>query len=197
MTRRGFNPCLICQTEASGPKSGTVCGECIRKVSAYDELRARSIVGTVAVRLPAYPNVPGARRPFAEASLDAAAAERECNARGRLELLLRELRSALDRPASRWNDVLPGEGNRRDLTPRLTPAEQIAWKAHDRNQEIYTVPEGLAQVLVDLDPFLQAALREAEADGKRQGSNLLASLASGDLTSTEFERRAGIARTKE
>lgn len=197
MSRRGVNPCLICGESAPGPKGGTVCAECTRKVSAYDALRARAIDGTVAIQLPAYPSIPGARRPFEGDGVNPELPPEQCNARGRLELLLRELRRAFDRPASRWQSPLPGEGNVRDLQPRLPQAERAGWQAYDRTRERYNVPEALAQVLVDLDPFLHAALREAEEEGKRQGSDLLASLAAGDLTNQDFERRAGIARSKE
>lgn len=197
MNRRGVNPCLVCSEPAPGPKGGTVCAECRRKVAGYDDLRARSIEGTIAILLSTYPSVPGARRPFGADALSPEVAAEQCNARGRLELLLRELRTALDRPAAQWHSPLPGEGNVRDVQPRLVGDERSRWLAHDRNRERYNVPEALAQVLVDLDPFLHAALREAEEEGKRQGSNLLASLAAGDLTNHEFERRAGIARAKE
>lgn len=194
--RRGINPCLICAEEATGPKGGTVCPECVRKVNAYDELRAKTVTGTVAVRLPAYPSIPGGKHDFNVVDVAAAHADPSTNARGRLELLLRELRRALDKPAQRWSETLPGEGNRLDVKPRLSPSELTNWRTYDRTSELYNVPEALAQVLVDLDPFLHAAFRESEEDGKRQGSNLLASLAAGDLTNSDFERRAGIARDK-
>jgi hypothetical protein len=141
MTRRGFNPCLICHTEAAGPKGGTVCDECVRKVKAYDELRAQSIAGTVAVRLLAHPSIPGARRSFGTADVTASLQDDSINARGRLEVLLRELRRVLDKPASRWSEPLPGEGNRKEVTPRLRPAELAQWRSYDRNMELYNVPE--------------------------------------------------------
>lgn len=176
MSRRGTNPCLVCAEPAAGPKGGVVCVECRRKVEDYDVMRARFLDGSVCIRLSQYPYVPGRGR--------------ESPKRQQLDDLLRELRSSLDRPTNRrgwacW--PAPGE-----LANEFEGKARERGVIEGRDFMPYNVDARLAQFLIDLEPMLQQALREAEEDGKRQGSNLLAQLAAGNLTTDEFHKKAGI-----
>lgn len=178
-TRRGMNPCLICGGLTSGPKGGVVCGECRRKVDDYDQLRGRYLAEQVAIRVRQYPYVPGRSKSAAGP-----------NARHVLDDLLRELRAATE-PVRRkgWTSLASGEtatdADKAGIKPRVIGA------AIDHAMTI-NVPRNLAQFLLDLEPAIYHAVNEAEEDGRRQGTNLLAQLAAGNLTSDEFERKAGI-----
>jgi hypothetical protein len=181
MTRRGENPCLICRELASGPKGGTVCPECVRKVEAYDAMREQAHRGAVSIRLRQYPYVPSS-----------SGGMRRDEKATQLENLLRDLRLALDRPSTRrgWGTwAAPGE-----LAPEFEGKPRERGMVEDRDQTAFNVDARLAQFLLDLEPMIQHAIREAEENGKKQGSNLLAQLAAGELTSAEFEKRAGITR---
>lgn len=181
-TRRGYNPCIIegCEEVGGGAKGTVVCSECRRKIADYDKMRDKLLSGRVSVRLPTYPFVPG--RNLANKS----------GARSALDEILRDMRKLLPQPARpeyRWYTTAPGE-----LAPAFEGEARFKHIITTDNITVYNVPEELAQFLIDIEPALQRALVEAEEDGKLQGTNLLAQLAAGNLTSDEFEKKAGIQR---
>lgn len=180
--RRGYNPCIIegCEEMGSGPKGTVVCSECRRKIKDYDKLRDRGLEGRVSIVLPTYPYIPG--RSLAGHD----------SARTGLDKLLRELRDTLPQPARpehRWYTTAPGE-----KAPEFEGKPRFKYVISRDGGTIFNVPEPLAQFLVDIEPAIQQAVKEAEEDGKLQGTNLLAQLAAGNLTSDEFEKKAGIQR---
>lgn len=180
MSRRGCNPCLICSDLTRGPKGGVVCPECIDKVRHYDAVMARLASGKLRIDLPTYPFVPGRGR--AEGNSD----------REFLDQLLRELREALPRPWAPAYMDRPPEAP----APRADEAgikRRVRYSHEARDYQPFNVPAELAQFLIDLEPAIFHALHEAHSEGKREGSNLLAQLAAGNLTTDEFHRKAGIA----
>ncbi len=186
MTRRMWHPCLVCGVECEGPKGGTVCSECRRKVAAYDATRLDISRDHVAVRLRS-PYVEGRNNFPHGITVDGCNANQEAGARARLQALLEELHSSFDKPAVRMYSLPKGEARKYEGEPRLTEAEAPR-RAYEG--QYYNVPESLAQFFVDLPWFINAALLEARAEGKAKGVNLLSQLAAGTLTSAEFETRA-------
>lgn len=169
-------PCLVCGTDTLGPKAGTVCNECRRKVKDYDELRASLQVGQVSITLPLYPKLhyPSANRH---------------PKREQLETLMRTLRQQLDQPRRRdslyYYSHAPGE-----TAPKFEGKPTLERKHYgSTDYTTFNVDERLAQVLLDLEPMISEAMEESEAIGKSNGTNLLAQLANGTLTSPDFEKK--------
>ncbi|HEU0197088.1 MAG TPA: hypothetical protein VFQ88_07770 [Nevskiaceae bacterium] len=164
---RGYNPCVVCG-EVHRVAKGHVCSVCIGKIRAYDALVADHDRGLVSIEIDASPNVHGAF-----SSVRGSAAER-------LESLLRELRDAASPPTVEHVQI-------------PAPPHEPQRTGYRRMPQTYlNVPAGLAKFFLDLEPLINMAIDEAEARGKREGTNILASLAAGELTNADFERKAGI-----
>jgi hypothetical protein len=77
-----------------------------------------------------------------------------------------------------------------DVKPQLRVPDGF----YDGGREPRAIPAEQAQAVADLALAIRAALGEAKKSGISEGSDLLMQLAAGELTSREFEQRAGIVR---
>lgn len=160
MSRRGRNPCLICSTEALGPKDGTVCQACIEKVKFYDELTASKEHTVMALPdswTTVYPLRGDKRKPL----------ERH------LIALYRSF------PEVRYEyDALS-----------LVHPQGVSPMGSGPRECFRLVPKKTAAVLADLQRLIYETMRAANAEGLEDGANLLAQLNAGTLTSADFEEQ--------
>jgi hypothetical protein len=168
MTRRGVNPCLICDNEDYGKKGGTVCRVCRGKVKDYDDLAAKIECGQSLVRLRRFPCVSGSRD-----SIDYGGE----NMRGKLEKALRSTRVAFP--------VAPRGKSAGDVIRSEHMGSDLAFD----DAGVFIVPRGFAHAYADIEALIGPALEEAELKGKRQGARLLTELAGGEITLDDFDKR--------
>jgi len=169
--RRGYNPCIICGELCSGPKDSTACPECRSKVERCDELEAaRDAAGESVALWEGWISLIGAGGKTEET----------------LEKLIARLHSSLPYGSQRYrcDDA--------EIKPTVEFGLKMSDRMYGQQRRLKIAPAGFGQFLADLHPLVYNALNEARVKGKQEGANLLAQLAAGELTTPEFERRAGI-----
>lgn len=188
---KGYNTCICCnESQVKGAKGAVCCDECKRKVREHGHAHQRMLVGRERVNLDRHPYLPGYAEPFDRDRAPPAAGAKGYNERGRLRWLLTDLRSQL--PESDWHHRSE-YADEQDL-PLAEARPEFASDRYDMHgKPTYIVPAPFGRFLAELDTAIARALNEAVADGKAQGTNLIAALAAGELTNADFEKKAGIA----
>lgn len=170
MSRRGWNPCQICSAVTNKPK-GHVCDECVRKVRAYDRMQTESAIGMAKIA-----------RPWALHAVSTYPFGRE---REEAERHMAALLMAFPK-----YEKAHGELPLVDPTHSKTQA-RMGLRLHEYSGNS-VVPASAAQLLADLPQVIYRCVQAAHRTGKAEGTDLLAQLAAGELTSADFEERAGI-----
>lgn len=162
---RNINQCIICGNDYRG-KKGAACVECHKIVKDHHAMLAAGDSELAAVRLPCSWVTVG----FSEESKV-------------VEKLLVSVFNTFTEVDYTTATSMPSVST----TIRKANASQSDCPTTHR-----AVPTSMAQALADLPNAIYNAYLAAEKRGVEQGRNLLAQLAAGELTSRDFERRAGI-----
>ncbi len=172
---RGRNPCLICTTPTDGPKGGVVCDRCRQKVADYDVALAEFKAGTVTVRMDRHQWVAYFGRESMKVSDE-------------LSQVLKSLLAGLRAPATgAYGFARPDERHADAINETIRGS-------HEGSP--YLAPVSLGLPLTRLRGCINAAITAAYTSGKADGADLLAQLAAGELTTAEFEEKAGITPRK-
>lgn len=172
-TKRGINPCTICGELVSGPR-GVCCSHCRKKAADYDRLVAERERTSQAVGLPS-----------GWISLSSWTADSR-----KLESHLVRYFDAL--PLSTRQGEWGFDAKAADVKATVKMRRDSTQPCQSRKLRV--APPGAAEFLADLYALTDNALEAAYAKGKADGNDLLAALNRGELTTTDFERRAGIHR---
>ena len=160
-----YNQCIICGNDYRGNK-GLACPECHKIVKDHHARLAAGENDLATVRLPCIWMTLG----FTDESKV-------------VEKLL----------VSVFNTFTEIHGTSATALPSVHPSiERPNRRSDDCPTRYRAVPVSMAQALVDLPNAIYNAYLAGEKKGLAQGRNLLAQLAAGELTSREFEHRAGI-----
>lgn len=162
---RNRNTCIICENPYQGNK-GLACPECHQIVNDHHQRIRDGSTSTCRVLLQDRWVYIGTE-PSAK----------------RVEKMLIALFNGF--PAIPWN-----ASGYADVKPLLPIPDGF----YAGGREARAVPAAQSQAIADLVLAIRAALMAAEKSGIKEGRNLLAQLAAGELTNQDFERRAGIVR---
>lgn len=160
-----YNQCIICGKDYRG-KKGLACPECHKIVNEHHARLAAGESELAAVRLPCVWVTLG----FTDESKV-------------VEKLL----------ISVFNTFTEIHGTSATALPDVRRSiERPNHRADDCPTRYRAVPMSMAQALADLPTAIYNAYLAGEKKGLAQGRNLLTQLAAGELTNSEFEKRAGI-----